>query len=223
MKMRIQWTVVLLMILKTHTLFAQNAPRDTCWRSPSAACRTIVLTEVGYQRALLTNTRRVIDNTGTVSEDSRAFGEHLSWEFGVLIRAQKGRAIGPVIAVGGSETGLRMALKVRGRQFVGEHSAVELSAGYLSARAGTFISHPRSSGVTADARFNVEDLLSVVVTYDDVAWPQSTSDVFEYLDDTSRARALKAGVSAGSVAGAGASVVIVVLFGLFAWAYAQGT
>jgi hypothetical protein len=223
MKMFMKCGVVLLVAVKTPTLFAQSAPRERCWRSPSPACQTIFLTEVGYQHAFFTNTRAVMDRTGTVSERSRAFGEHLSWELGVLTRVQSRRAVGAAVAVGASETGLRAALKVRGRQFVGERSSVELSAGFLTASVGTFIEHPRSSGFTTDARFNVEDLISVVVTYDDVTWPPATSDVFEYLDDTSRARAFKAGVSAGSWAGVGASVVIGVLFGLFAWAYTAAT
>jgi len=171
----------------------------------------------------ITNTRPAVDNTGTVSDESRAFGEQLSWELGVLMRIEPGRAIGPAFAFGFAETGGRTALKIRGRQFINDRISFELSAGYLSASVGTFVTHPHQPGFTADARINVEDLITVLATYDDVVWPDSMAGVFRYTDETSRGRALKVGVSAGSSAGVAATVVIAFLFGLFALGYAHGS
>jgi hypothetical protein len=191
-------TVLAALLLAAAPAPGQQRTRGLCWRGPTATCQVILLTEVGYHRVLTTNSRMLrYEGTPAPSAPSNGVLSHISWEIGLLRPINERIALGGTFELGASEDGSRHGIHVRGRRFLTSHSSIELSAGVIGASVGDFSTRD-ARGFNVNARFNLDDKLMLVVSYDDLDWPDPRPDSFIYLDDVARARGLKVGAASGS-------------------------
>ena len=215
MKMLITFAILAVVLPGTlQNAFAQNRAdttkayvKSTCWQSPNARCQRILVTETGFYHPVLANSRRVIFDPQQASPGtSESFRSLIGWEVGLLRAVGEKSFIGPTLSWGFGDGSTRFGVKLRGRRYVTEGRSAEISGGVIFTRVGRFTEHS-VVGFTLDGRLNLKDKIYFIISYDDVNWPDDGGGDFTYVDDVSRGRVLRAGVSLGSIPGGIATAV----------------
>jgi hypothetical protein len=195
-----------------------EAPR-LCFRGrPYPACSSFWIVELQGE-APLTQTARTISFTFAGApysyEETALGGKRLEGNLGYMVNLGPRYAAGGVVGVGTHRTSA-IALKLRGRRWLGDHVSVELEGGYL----WTDLRSPAASyGLTANARLNIRDQGMLYLRWDGVSLPRRERP--DFLDPGGLEQGLSVGGGLGSlpaVAGTVAlGVAMVILF--VNWAY----
>lgn len=138
------------------------APSLRCYRGrPTPACRTFVLTEIGFYQNLATSTSAIVRFPGdTVSSRVRDFGDHATIELGLMQNRGTRSAVGGTVLLGADANGTRYGAKLRYRRWLNADGlSVDLSTGVIS---GTFREFNRTAIVSTDVALNLSDYGALV-------------------------------------------------------------
>ena len=196
--------------------------QGVCWRHTSVDCPAIIATEIGYRAAFSQSTRTmtVHYDTTTYKYPDTGFNSDFGWEFAYLRHTGKTWMAGPALQLGWDDNGERTAVKARVRHYINRRDSWEVSAGLLRSH---FDFDQSSTGVTADARFNVSDYVSFTAAVESAPWPVPPNLGSQtYSTDKTHTSAVKLGISAGSLPAAVATGIVVIGVGLVISALAHG-
>lgn len=163
-------------VLDAQELTLDSAPVERppiCFRGgPLPRCRAFWLVEMGwYQRVLgpsVSITRHGEPPTGP-SYRARASESYLAWEVGGMVNRDARSAVGGTVLLGTDGEGEeRVGVKGRYRRWLSPRTALDLSGGVLRGAVPDppFEPHVGGFGVTADAGYQVADLVAVSARVD---------------------------------------------------------
>lgn len=150
----------------THHTDTSSAPALRCWRGqPAPACRSFVITEIGFSSALATT-------SSTTAFRSRDFSDHATIEVGIMRNSNRSSALGATLLLGADATGGRFGAKARYRRWLNPAGlAVDVGAGVI---VGNLPRVSRTATLTGDLALNFSDY-GALVTGVEVARPNGRS------------------------------------------------
>jgi hypothetical protein len=208
----------------------EPSERGFCWWKTDSGCNWIVLSEMGYARNLVRNSRVAIaDSTQTFPTFSRTdFGAadgYFHWQLGVLKRVTDQISAGGTFQLRSTGVGGHTWVQARGRYWLQPELGLDVSVGYKGQTQSLI-----SGGFTTSVGLSVDDLVLLTATYDDFGWRDIEASAFptpQYRDDVRRARGLHLGLSAGSgmggIATTASAIGFVVLMGIYIVALGGGS
>jgi hypothetical protein len=151
---------------------ASTEPRLRCWRGqPAPACRSFVISELGYARALA-GTSSTYSQVPYGSRDStyraRDFSDHAFFEIGGMHNRGPSTALGATLMLGADATGPRFGAKARYRRWLtADGRSLDVGAGVI---VGNLPKVSRTLTLTGDVALNFSDY-GALVTGVEVARP----------------------------------------------------
>jgi hypothetical protein len=189
-----------------------EAPR-MCFRGrPHPACSSFWIVEAQGEAPIAQTTRTIsFSRPPYPFEETALGGKRLEWNLGHMVNLGPRYAAGGVVGFGTHRTSA-IAVKLRGRRWLGDHMSVELEGGYL----WTDLRSPAASfGLTADARLNIRDQGVLYLRWDGVSLPRNEHPETGYLDPGGFQQGLSIGAGLGSMpalagtAALGAAMIVV--------------
>ena len=147
-------------------------PTGFCYSSnPLPACRTYLIFEMTGAVRLAGTTRPYATGplyAGCVGPGCRSedLPSYLAWDLGMMRSVDSRYALGGSLQVGGSEDGVRLAVRARSRLFLSRNSVLDLAAGPLAVRIGNAAQPRETYGLTADGALGIRRIGTVVLGTD---------------------------------------------------------
>lgn len=175
-----------LLLLSTDTLAAQDtvsaranvAPAANCWRGkPMPACKTFLITEIGFHYRMLRPSRTVSFPGGVglmpYTQKRQAASKFITAELGAMNNVGQRTAFGLTLSFAGENGNIgsgfdaSVGVKARYRRWLASDGvSFEVGAG-VESREDLFALLPRrSAGLTADVAINANDHIAAVLRYD---------------------------------------------------------
>ena len=169
-------------------------------------CRTFVIAEMQGVMNLTQTTRAVRWSYGPEAQE-RLFQDRPQWEVGLMHNVSEDWAVGGAARLGPGTSGALTGLTARGRRWINDAVAVDVSAG------ATFVSASgpgwwgEKAGFVGDARLNFKDDAYVGLRFEQIPLEASTTPQGEY-DAGGEQRALSLLLGVGSEWALGSSAAL---------------
>lgn len=210
--MKYSWSMKAAYLLLTALIFGfapivaagNDNPNHFAWRGEPLPTQYFQIIEFGYSY-------RLAQSSAPRYGENRQF--HLQWELGGMRNTSPKWAFGMTCYCSADDDGSRVAVKLRGRHWLGRRTSIDFGMGPVVRTFSSLVDH--SPGLVAGIAYNKGDLIALSVTLELIPWKEPMTaggytgpPVFRKGTETSVYTGVKFGSYAGLVVGVAVPLVI---------------
>ena len=201
-------SVLLFIILfpVSTTVFGNGDSKLISWRGKPLPIRFFHITEFGYSV-------RLSQSDAPRYGGNRDF--HLQWEYGVMKNVKPSWALGITGYYSADDDGSRIAVKLRGRRWLGRNTSIDFGAGPIVRAYSSLIDN--ALGLVAGISLNQSDLVSATMTLELIPWKEPVFGggytgpaVYREGTETTLYTGIKFGSYPGTILGVAVPLVILI-------------